>query len=135
MVKGCYYNRPIVYAVMDNAYLTFGDDGIMPLNYSSGGIIALYWSSYISMHACSSYDYLILINERSEAVSFIVWIESKSLPSPAAVHPMGAQKVVQTGYKCSRGLAQVHRIQLQVRLRNDILKSPEYLMQFSPTLK
>ena len=57
---------------------------------------------------------LVLVNERSEAISFIVWVESEGPPLPAAVHPVGAEEVVQACHKGPRGFTEMNRIEFQV---------------------
>lgn len=77
---------------------------------------------------------LVLVDEGDEAIAFVVRIESEGLPLPAAVHPVGPQKVVQARHKCPGGLAEVHGGQLQLRFGHHVYECPQDLVQFSPTL-
>ena len=72
--------------------------------------------------------YLVLVYERSEAVSFVVRVEREGPPLPAAVHAVSAEEVVQAGHKRPGDFAQVDRVQFQVGLGNHVLEGPQQLV-------
>lgn len=79
--------------------------------------------------------YLVLVYQRHKAVPLVVRVQSTGLPLPAAVHAVGAQKVVQACHKGPRAFAEVDGVQLELRLGHNVFEGPQDLVKLCPPLK